>query len=148
MLCLAPVVQARGCGTKDGRRDFVDPLRTVFSGLVHEARASIKVHCGGLAPPEGRAAGSARERCEIVAASLVFFSKDDCPLCDKGLAVAQRLAARHGLRIEKVDIESDPTLMEKYAERVPVLELDGAELGWGLLSERAIERKLESVVKN
>ncbi len=83
-----------------------------------------------------------------MAASLVYFSKDDCPLCDKGLAVAQRLATRHGLRIEKVDIESDPTLMEKYAERVPVLELDGEELGWGLLSERAIERRLELIVEN
>lgn len=83
-----------------------------------------------------------------MAGTLVFFSKDDCPLCDKGLAVAQRLATRHGLRIEKVDIESDPALMDQYAERVPVLELDEAELGWGLLSERAIERKLESIVEN
>jgi len=148
MLCLAPAVQARGYGTKDGRRDFVDPLRTVFSGFVHEARGPIKVHCGGLAPPEGRAARSAWERCEIVAASLIYFSKDDCPLCDKGLAVVQRLAARHGLQIKKIDIESDPALLARYRERVPVLELDETELGWGLLSERAIERKLELIVKN
>ena len=83
-----------------------------------------------------------------MAAPLVYFSKDDCPLCDKGLAVVERLAARYGLRIKKVDIASDPALFARYRERVPVLELDEAELGWGLLSERAIERKLESIVKN
>ena len=74
--------------------------------------------------------------------ALVFFSKEDCPLCDKGLVVVRRLARRYDLRIEKVDIQSDPALQAKYGERIPVLMWGEAELGWGLLSERAIERKI------
>ncbi len=73
---------------------------------------------------------------------LVFYSKEDCPLCDKGLAVARRLAIRHGLEIQKVDILSDAQLEAEYGEKIPVLMQGGREVGWGLLSERAIERKL------
>ena len=73
---------------------------------------------------------------------LRFFSKSDCPLCDKGLAVVRRLAERHGLEVETVDIASDPALVRRHGERIPVLEIAGRELGWGLLSERALEREL------
>ena len=41
-----------------------------------------------------------------------------------------------------MDIRSDPVLEAKYGERIPVLMRGEEELGWGLLSERAIERKI------
>jgi hypothetical protein len=78
----------------------------------------------------------------MVDCPLVYYSKPDCPLCEKGWPVAESLAARHGLGIERIDILSDPGLVTRYGERIPVLVLGEVELGWGRLSERALERTL------
>ena len=75
--------------------------------------------------------------------TVVFYSKPDCPLCDEGFRKVARLAGLHGLVVKKVDIEGDPGLFERYRYRIPVVEYDGEELGWGRLSERGLERKLE-----
>jgi thiol-disulfide isomerase/thioredoxin len=74
--------------------------------------------------------------------ALVFYSSLDCPLCDKSWPVAEQLARRFGLALEKIDIRSEASLVERYGERIPVLLLDGEELGWGRLSSRALDRKL------
>ena len=73
---------------------------------------------------------------------LVFYSKPGCCLCDHSLPVVEALAQRHGLGLRKVNIEDDPRLMQLHGERIPVLALGDQELGWGRLSERALERKL------
>lgn len=78
-------------------------------------------------------------------ATLVYYSKADCSLCDKSWPVARELAERHRLELEKVDILSDPSLEERYGERIPVLVLGEVELGWGRLSARALERALGRV---
>ncbi len=71
-----------------------------------------------------------------------FFSRPDCPLCDKGLPAVRRLARRHGLGLETVNIAMDPALEARHGQRIPVVEIGGLTLGWGLLSERALEREL------
>jgi hypothetical protein len=79
-------------------------------------------------------------------AKLTFYSKPNCCLCDHGYPLVAGLATRHGLTLEKVNIENDPQLALRHGQRIPVVELDGRELGWGRLSERALERKLEKFV--
>jgi glutaredoxin len=75
-------------------------------------------------------------------ATLLYYSKPDCPLCEKSWPVAERLAERYQLALESVDILSDAALQRRYGERIPVLVLGDTELGWGRLSQRALERKL------
>jgi glutaredoxin len=75
--------------------------------------------------------------------TLVYYSKPDCPLCDKSWSLAAALAARHRLDLQKVDILSDPALERRYGQRIPVLVLGDQELGWGRLSERALDRRLQ-----
>jgi hypothetical protein len=74
---------------------------------------------------------------------LVYYSKPDCPLCVKSWPVAASLAARHGLALRQLDILSDPALERRYGDRIPVLVLCDEELGWGRLSERALDRRLQ-----
>lgn len=74
--------------------------------------------------------------------SLVFYSKPDCHLCDQGLDIVLRLARRHGLDVRKVNIEADPDLFQRHRYRIPVVTLGSVELGWGRLSERALEESL------
>ncbi len=73
---------------------------------------------------------------------LVFYTKPDCPLCEKSLPVARELAQRQGLDLRTVSIETDPALRERHGERVPVLEFGGEAVGWGRLSARALEREM------
>ncbi len=78
---------------------------------------------------------------------IVFYSKTDCPLCDKGLPIVEDLARRFGLKVEKIDIlAADPDVLQRHRYRIPVVEFRGQELGWGRLSREELERRLEVVV--
>jgi len=39
-------------------------------------------------------------------------------------------------------IETDLRLRELHSQRIPVVEFDGEEFGWGGFSERSLERQL------
>ena len=75
--------------------------------------------------------------------TLLYYSKPDCHLCEESWPVAQQLAERFGLTLQKIDILSEPGLQEQYGEKIPVLVFGGEELGWGRLSQRALDRKLD-----
>lgn len=79
--------------------------------------------------------------------TLVFHTKADCPLCEKGWPVAERLAREFSLELLCVDIVGEPELERRYGERIPVLLLGDEELGWGRLSKRAIEKKLRRLAE-
>lgn len=77
---------------------------------------------------------------------LVFYTRPDCPLCDKSWPIAEALAVRRGLRLRQVNIETDSHLEARHGHRIPVIELDGVVLGWGRLSERALARTLTQML--
>ena len=77
---------------------------------------------------------------------LRYYAKADCPLCEKSRPIATDLARRFGYEIDWVDIESDPALVLRHGEKIPVLELDGDVLAWGRFSERALTRKFAALV--
>lgn len=60
---------------------------------------------------------------------FVLYQRDDCPLCDRALAV---LAAARAPEFDSVWIDGDETLEARYGTRVPVLrdEASGRELDW------------------
>ncbi|WP_149194852.1 glutaredoxin family protein [Luteimonas suaedae] len=58
---------------------------------------------------------------------LILYQRDDCPLCDRALAV---LAEARAPEFETVWIDGDAALEARYGARVPVLRHDGRELGW------------------
>lgn len=60
---------------------------------------------------------------------LTLYQRDDCPLCDRALAV---LAAARVPEFDSVWIDGDDALEARYGTRVPVLRDDSrdAELGW------------------
>ena len=77
---------------------------------------------------------------------ICFYSKRECPLCDTGLAKLEELALRFGVEIEKLDIENDEELFERYRYRIPVAVFRGEELGWGRLSAGGLTRRLEQIL--
>lgn len=62
--------------------------------------------------------------------TLKFYTRPDCPLCNK----AEALLAEGGFAraYEKVNIESDLELLERYGDKIPVLHnpQTGEKLAW------------------
>ncbi len=69
--------------------------------------------------------------------SLILYSRSDCSLCDK----AEALLAEGGMAstYQKVDIDSDPELLERYQTQIPVLLNDqtGEKLAWPFTASQA-----------
>lgn len=59
---------------------------------------------------------------------LILYQRDDCPLCDRALAV---LAEARAPEFDTVWIDEDDALEAAYGHRVPVLrDVAGRELDW------------------
>lgn len=53
--------------------------------------------------------------------NVILYTRTGCHLCD----VAADTLHEHGLHAQKVDIDADETLREKFNTCVPVVEIDG-----------------------
>ncbi len=70
--------------------------------------------------------------------SITLYSREGCHLCD----IAADVLLRNMLSFEVVDIDSDPTLRERYNECVPVVVIDGRERFRGRIDELLLRRLL------
>lgn len=75
---------------------------------------------------------------------LLLYSRSDCCLCDQAEALVMQVIAGTEWQLEKVDIDSDPALSEKYAWVIPVLARADKGLDDTLDScdESGVEREL------
>jgi len=55
--------------------------------------------------------------------NVTLFTKKDCPPCDQIKADLKELTSQYPHRLAEVAIESDPAIMEKYKDIVPVIEI-------------------------
>ena len=51
----------------------------------------------------------------------ILYSRVGCHLCQ----VAEQMLIAHGLQPETIDIDDDPSLVERFNTCVPVIEIDG-----------------------
>ncbi len=74
---------------------------------------------------------------------VVIYTRAECHLCDQAKDVLW--AHRSWLpEIEEVDITRDPALMEKFSERIPVVEIDGQIRFRGQVNEVLLRRLIEA----
>jgi glutaredoxin len=71
---------------------------------------------------------------------IVLYSRNGCHLCDK----AESLLASHGIRSEKIDIDTDPKLIEQFTTCVPVVEIDGKIRFRGRVDPMLLRRILQT----
>lgn len=69
---------------------------------------------------------------------ITFYTKENCSLCDKGMLVLAEINKDIPFVIESIDIYKDDELLEKYQIMIPVVEVDGIEVDFGILSEAKI----------
>ena len=76
-------------------------------------------------------------------ARATLYAKPGCHLCDDVRAILDDIKDSHPLEIEEIDITGDETLFERYRYEIPVLLVDGKEVGRGRISEQDVLRALE-----
>jgi hypothetical protein len=75
--------------------------------------------------------------------NITFYYKVGCWLCDTAEEMLNGLKERHGIKINKVDIDSDEDLYELYRFDIPVFEFrDGSTLN-GRIKKKDLLKKLE-----
>ena len=73
---------------------------------------------------------------------VIFYTKVHCPLCDKAHKLLQDLQHETAFSIEVIDIYQNDVLLEKYGLMIPVIEVDGKEIDYGILSKEKIKKAL------
>jgi glutaredoxin len=73
---------------------------------------------------------------------VVLYGRAGCCLCDQAREVLHRARGRHPFVLEERDIDGDETLLRKYLERIPVIEIDGMEAFDLIIDEAELERLL------
>jgi glutaredoxin len=72
-----------------------------------------------------------------------LFTRENCSLCERARGVLDTLARERLLTFESIDIDNDPALLERYGERVPVLELASGQRFEGRISEYRLRKELK-----
>ncbi|MED4080190.1 glutaredoxin family protein [Halalkalibacterium halodurans] len=70
---------------------------------------------------------------------VTFYSKEQCPLCDKGLAKMKRLKDEFSFDLEVVDIYEDDELLEKYQLMIPVVAINDEQVDYGMIDEQKVK---------
>lgn len=78
-------------------------------------------------------------------ADLVYYGREDCPLCEEMLRELAPWAAARGLVLEVRDVDADPAARVRYGLKVPVVEVDGLLACSGHLDLAELERLFRPV---
>jgi len=74
--------------------------------------------------------------------TVEIYSKSDCCLCDDAKAVLDKVRADIPFDLQEIDIESDPELLRKYGEQIPVVFIEGFKAFKFHVDEAELRHKL------
>ncbi|MEH7237209.1 glutaredoxin family protein [Bacillus sp. JJ1562] len=78
---------------------------------------------------------------------VTMYSKENCSLCTKAKKVIEELSEDYPLELHEIDIYKDDELLEKYQIMIPVIEIDGNEVEYGIIHKETIRDYLNNFVK-
>lgn len=71
-----------------------------------------------------------------------LLSRSGCHLCDDARRLVQRVTAEVGVPWSETDVDGEPRLRAEYGDLVPVVLVDGKELGYWRIDESRLRRAL------
>ncbi|MBO9522465.1 MAG: glutaredoxin family protein [Nocardioidaceae bacterium] len=77
-----------------------------------------------------------------MSARVTLYSKPGCHLCDDARAVIERVCAEVGTSYDEVDITTDPDLVRRFGEQIPVTFVDGAQHDFWRVDEARLRAAL------
>jgi glutaredoxin len=73
---------------------------------------------------------------------VTVYSRPGCHLCEDALAVVERVCTELGQLWTEVDITTDPELLRRFGEEIPVTFVDGAQHDFWRVDERRLRAAL------
>jgi glutaredoxin len=73
---------------------------------------------------------------------VAFYTRVGCHLCEPARAIVQDVCAELEVQWSEVDVDSDPTIREKYGDEVPVVSVDGAVVGFWRIDANVLREAL------
>jgi len=77
-------------------------------------------------------------------AVLTLFTRYNCSLCDDMLYTLREFAVDLNFSIQLIDIDTDPRLVERYNDLVPVLKIGSEDICHHFLDRQALLQALET----
>lgn len=74
--------------------------------------------------------------------TVELLAREGCHLCDDARLLVERVAAETGVAWTEVDVDTDPRLRAEFGDLVPVVRVDGKELGYWRIDEGKLRRAL------
>jgi glutaredoxin len=73
---------------------------------------------------------------------VTVYTRAQCCCCHKAIDLLRDYQRVHGFAIETVDVDSDPALVERFNESVPVVMVNGKVRFKGVVNPVLLERLL------
>ncbi|EEL48581.1 glutaredoxin family protein [Bacillus cereus] len=79
---------------------------------------------------------------------VVLYTKTDCGLCEKAKQLLEEVQHEYFFEIEEIDIYEDDELLEKYQIMIPVVEIGGKQVEYGVIHKDVIINYIKNAVKS
>jgi glutaredoxin len=73
---------------------------------------------------------------------VLLYGRAGCHLCDVARSSVERVCGRAGVSWGEVDVDSDPELVSRYGDLVPVVTVDGRHHGHWRIPEEELARAI------
>jgi glutaredoxin len=78
----------------------------------------------------------------VPARIVELLAREGCHLCDDARRLVPRVTAEAGVGWTETDVDTDPRLRAEFGDLVPVVRVDGKELGYWRIDEARLRRAL------
>ncbi len=74
----------------------------------------------------------------------MLYTRQGCHLCDDARQLVLEVCAESGVTWREVDIESDPVVSARLSDLIPVVEVDGVQVGYWRIRPELVRLALDT----
>lgn len=79
---------------------------------------------------------------------ITLYTRKRCSLCDKAKSMIDELKVDWNFTLEEIDIDTSDALTELYGIMIPVVQIDGEEVAFGIVNKNDISKRLQEKSEN
>jgi len=75
---------------------------------------------------------------------VVLYTREGCHLCDDARDLVREVCAEKSVTWREVDVDSDPAVRARLSDLTPVVEVDGAQVGFWRIRPELVRLALDT----